>query len=91
MWKYNQNLKCFLKDDRNVDVCEYWGYHSVMDKKRCQKGAVFPYINKKMQSAGNTYSDTRLYEITRSCVWMERNVIDERKITTVYDWQIRSG
>ena len=46
MWKYNQNLKCFLKDNRNVDVCEYWVYHSVMDKKRCQKGAVFPYINK---------------------------------------------
>ena len=46
MWKYNHNLKCFLKDNRNVDVCEYWVYHSVMDKKRCQKGAVFPYINK---------------------------------------------
>ena len=71
MWKYNQNLKCFLKDNRNVDVCEYWVYHSVMDKKRCS------YI--------------RLHVITRGCIWVERDVIDERKITTVYDRQIWSG
>ncbi len=29
--------------------------------------------------------------ITRGCIWVERDVIDERKITTVYDRQIWSG
>ena len=29
--------------------------------------------------------------ITRGCIWIERNVIDERKITAVYDRQIWSG
>ena len=41
MWKYNQNLKCFLKDNRNVDVCVYWVYHSVMDKKTVPDGYRF--------------------------------------------------
>ena len=29
--------------------------------------------------------------ITRGCIWIERYVIDERKITAVYDRQIWSG
>ena len=29
--------------------------------------------------------------ITRGCIWVERDVIDERKSTTVYDRQIWSG